>query len=101
MGAVATAMNITEAGRAFVQTDEFLMEYARSLKSFCNNGTSTEAAQSSMMLWLAATALCGLPADYEPAPDEFHTFAAANMEEVRAVVDGILARFTARAGRLN
>ena len=86
-------MLITEAGRAYVQTDEFLDALVDAIRC---NAPGDEVSRQAFTTWFIVAKLCSLPADYVPSTIEVDGFMAVHMQEVMGTVADCTARLEAR-----
>lgn len=90
-------MQITEAGRATVQSEEFLQEFHDEYKA----ALEVYGYTPQLIYWMAMMAaftLCGKPMDYEPSQDEFNGFMALHKAEVVQALEDCSARMLAKLG---
>jgi hypothetical protein len=87
-------MKVTEAGRKHVASTGFPQEYLQSFRNRQEECTTVDD-KGGLMMWLIMVALCGLPVDYKPAPQEVDAFMAEHAAEVQHVLRAnVIARLT-------
>ena len=91
-------MQITEAGRAYVQTDESLNALVDAIRY---SAPENEAAKQAFTVWFIAVELCTLPEDYVPSTHELNEFMAVHGQEVMDTVADCRARLEARMNEIN
>ena len=91
-------MQITEAGRAYVQTDEFLNALVEAIRY---SAPKDEVGRQAFTTWLIVAELCSLPADYVPSTTELNGFMAMHRQDVMDTVADCTARLEGRMDEIN
>ena len=91
-------MLITEVGRAYVQTEEFLNALVDAIRY---SAPKDEAGRQAFTTWLIVAELCSLPSDYVPSTIEVNGFMAMHRQEVMDIVADCTKRLEARMGGIN
>ena len=91
-------MLITETGRAYVQTDEFLNALVDAIRY---GAPKDEAGKQAFTTWFIAAELCSLPVDYVPSTIELNGFMAMHRQEVMDTVADCTARLEARMNEIH
>lgn len=91
-------MLITDAGRTYVQTDEFLNRLVDAIRC---SASKDEVSRQGFTTWFIVAELCSLPADYVPSATELSGFMAIHRQDVMDAVADCTARLEARMNRIN